>query len=133
MFSSAPLYAAAGILVILAGLFAVAAVVLAYIFIIPEKKRDSLPSFFKAVADLLNFKTLFVEKILQALYIFLSVFAFFLGFLLLFVGMPFFSCLLIMVVYPIIIRLVFEMTMLTIVLVKNVVSINKKLKDQNEQ
>lgn len=51
-------------------LFAIAATVLAFIFIVPEKRREKLNAFGKFLHDTCNFKYLVVEKLLQALYIF---------------------------------------------------------------
>ena len=55
-------------------LLAIAATILAFIFIVPESKREKLNSFGKFLHDALNFKFLIVEKILQALYIFATAF-----------------------------------------------------------
>ena len=63
-------FAALGIFSVVAIIFAIAATVLAFIFVVPEKKREKLGTFGKFVHDTVNFKYLIVEKILQALYIF---------------------------------------------------------------
>ena len=92
-------------------------------------------------AFILNFKTLFIEKILKALYVFATAFALIFGFLMLFsfvkVGGYWGTAstihwygyygLLIMIGGPIAIRLTYEVIMLFILLVKNVMDINKKL------
>ena len=123
---------AATIIGIIAG---IAGVVLAYIFIVPEDKRSKLNGFGKFVHDLANFKFLIIEKILQALYIFLTIFTIVYGFFLLFsvekvwgqtiwngwVGLIF------MLVGPISVRLMFEFSMMFIILVKNTTQINTKL------
>ncbi|MBO4734426.1 MAG: hypothetical protein J5662_08120, partial [Clostridia bacterium] len=70
--------------IIIALLAAIAAVVLAFIFIVPEKKRPALNKFGKFLHDTLNFKYLIIEKVLQALYIFATAFAVVYGFLMLF-------------------------------------------------
>lgn len=44
--------------------------VLAFIFIVPEKRREKPNAFGKFLHDTCNFKYLVVEKLLQALYIF---------------------------------------------------------------
>ncbi len=51
-------------LMFVAAILAVAATVLALIFIVPEKRRSKLNAFGKFVQDTLNFKYLIVEKIL---------------------------------------------------------------------
>lgn len=117
-------------------LLAVAATVLAFIFITPDKKRGKLNAFGKALHDFLNFRYLIVEKILQALYIFFTAMTVIEGVFMLFMA-PYGHWmggygLLTMIVGPIVIRLIFELLMMVILLVKNVIAINGKLKNQNE-
>ena len=57
-------------MLIIAGVLALVATVLAFIYVVPEKKREKLGAFGKFLHDTCNFKYLMVEKILQALYIF---------------------------------------------------------------
>ena len=128
-----------GIIAVIALILAVAATVLAFIFIVPEKKRAKLNAFGKFLSDTLNFKHLLIERILQALYIFSTAYVILSGFLMLFqfntgyygdlqwnggIG------LILMIVGPIVIRLVYELLMMSVLLVKNVISINKKLANQ---
>ena len=61
-----------GIFTIVGGILAIVATVLAYVFIVPEKRREKLNAFGKFLHDTCNFKYLIVEKILQALYIFFT-------------------------------------------------------------
>lgn len=118
--------------VVAAVFLAITATVLAFIFIVPEKRRARLNSFGKFLHDTCNFKYLIVEKILQALYIFLTCFVLLCGFFMLFrvnywgewQGL---YGILIMVIGPIAIRLVYELAMMLVLLVKNVISINNKL------
>ena len=63
---------------------AIVATVLAYVFIVPEKRREKLNAFGKFLHDTCNFKYLIVEKILQALYIFFTADMIILGFFMLF-------------------------------------------------
>lgn len=132
-----PVYVAYIIGVILA----IAATVLTFIFILPEKKRPSLNKFFQVVADIFNFKTLFIEKILKFLYILATFYCIAAGFFMLFSGTyttsfwgessSFHSTalqgLLLMILGPIVVRIAYELIMLIIILVQNVISINKKL------
>ena len=145
---------------ILCILMAIAATVLAFIFILPEKKRNKLPGFFRAIHDLFNFKYLVIEKVMQALYIFSTLFTVLYGFFSIFTsfevttyqvydGYSFYTGnkvyhtetsyewygytgILIMIFGPIVLRLMYEGVMLVILLVKNVIQINSKLKNQNE-
>lgn len=69
-----------GIFTIVGGILAIVATVLAYVFIVPEKRREKLNAFGKFLHDTCNFKYLIVEKILQALYIFFTADMIILGF-----------------------------------------------------
>lgn len=135
-----------GAFMIISFLLAIVATVLAFVFIVPEKKRETLNAFGRFLHDTFNFKYLIVEKILQALYIFATAYTILGGFFMLFQTTPAYSDfygtsygsswlggygILVMIVGPIIIRLVYELLMLIIILVKNVISINSKLKNQN--
>ena len=122
---------------ILALLLAITATVLAFIFITPAKKRANLNGFGKFLHDTLNFKFLIIEKILQALYIFMTAYTILLGFFMLFMVVDnYYSTtwyggygLLTMIVGPIAVRLAFEAAMMFILLIKNVIQINNKMKD----
>ncbi|MBE6948183.1 MAG: hypothetical protein E7454_08075 [Ruminococcaceae bacterium] len=130
---------------IFAVLTAIAGTVLAYIFIIPEKKRAGLNKIFGLLHDIFNFKFLIIEKVLQALYVFSTLAVFLYGVFMLF-GFDFWTNyrgetevvwhggygLLIAIVGPIVIRLAYEGTLMLILLVKNVIQINGKLKNANE-
>lgn len=113
----------------------IAGLVLSLIFITPEKKREKLPKFFKFLHDLFNFKFLVIEKVMQALYIFLTIFVIVFGFFTIFsfesyyghvayLGAPGF---LILIFGPIVVRLMYEGIMMFIILVKNTIKINEKL------
>lgn len=129
---------------ILAAVFAVAATVCAFIFVVPEKSGKN--KFLQVLSDILNFKTLFIEKFMQALYILATAYVILFGFFMLFYVQEGYSGyyysrpaqwyggygLLLMIVGPIAIRLVYEVIMMSILLVKNVIQINGKLKNQND-
>ena len=119
--------------IISAPVFALISTVLAFIFIVPEKKRVKLNKFGKFLHDTLNFKYLIVEKILQAIYIFSTALVIFGGLFsaLHSEGEYIVYSLLIMILGPIAIRLVYEFLMMAILLVKNVIQINNKLKSEN--
>ena len=125
-----------GSLGIVALILAVVATILAFVFIVPEKKRKELNAFGKFLHDTVNFKYLIVEKILQAIYIFLTAYIVLSGFFMLFRvedtwrGSKWYGGegLLTMILGPIIVRLSYEFVMMFILLVKNVIQINNKLK-----
>ena len=120
---------------ILGILSAIAATVLAFVFILPDKKKAALPEALKKIANILDFRTLFLEKIIKALYLFLTFACICVGlFMLISVNYGFYTDmwmggigLLIMIVGPIVIRILFESAMLFILLVQNVIEINNKL------
>ena len=127
---------------IISVLLAIVATVLALIFIVPEKRREKLNAFGRFLHDTLNFKYLIIEKILQTLYIFATAYIILSGFFMLFQKTPDYGFgyggtwlggygILMMILGPIIIRLIYELLMMSIILVKNVISINSKLKNQN--
>ena len=121
------------IFLIIAVVLAIAATVLAFIFVVPEKRREKLNAFGKFLHDLCAFKFLVVEKILQALYIFSTAFIVLYGVLQLFnVQRDYWTGasrwmggtgLLCIIVGPIAVRLSYELMMMAILLVKNVISI----------
>ena len=112
-----------------------AATILLFVLVLPDKKRPTLNGFFKGIADIFNFRTLLIEKIVKFLYTFMTIFAVLMGFFMLFMQQYGQSLalrgLLIMLISPIAIRLMFEITMMAILLVKNVIEINNKLGYKN--
>ncbi len=134
------------VLLILALVLALVATILAFIFIVPAKKRARLNKFGKFLHDTVNFRYLIIEKILQTVYILATAFNILFGFFLLFYVEPGYSNyyysspsvwyggygLLTMFVGPIVIRLVYEGLMMGILLIKNVIQINNKIKVEGE-
>ena len=114
---------------------ALAATILLFVLVLPDKKRPTLNGFFKGIADIFNFRTLLIEKIVKFLYTFMTIFAVLMGFFMLFMQQYGQSLalrgLFIMLISPIVIRLFFEITMMAILLVKNVIEINNKLGYKN--
>ena len=127
---------------------AFAAAVLAFIFIIPEKKRAGLGKLMAFVHDILNFKTLFLEKILKALYALCTFACIAVGACWLF-GFSHYSYggeygythtewmggwgILLMILGPIAVRLAYEGIMMFILLVKNTIEINNKMKSDKAE
>lgn len=113
------------------------AVIAAFIFIVPQKKRAKLNRTGRILHDIFNFRSLIAEKIYQAFYIFYTVWVIIFGFFLLFsystdiLGNRTWLGgygLLLMLFGPIVVRLIFEFLMMALLLVKNVISINNKLR-----
>ena len=126
------------VIVILALAFTLSATFLAFVFLVPEKKRAALNKFWQFIHDTPNFRYLVLEKILQALYIFATIYTILYGFFLLFyVQSTYYSSywyggqgLLIMLLGPVAVQVAYEMLMMLVLLVKNVGQINQKLKGE---
>ncbi len=112
--------------------------VLTVILVTPEKRRAYLNSFFCWIADIFNCKALLLEKILKFFYIFFTYTSVITGVIVLLYS-PFadflngqiaLTGLFFIILMPILIRIVHEATMLTIIAVKNIISINNKLRSQ---
>ena len=125
-----------GTLGLIALVLAIAATVLAFIFIVPAKRRDQMGKFGKFLHDTCNFRYLIIEKILQALYIFATALTILIGFFMLFCtdwnGWMGGKGILLMILGPIGVRVTYELLMMAVLAVKNIISINSKLRNQNE-
>ena len=130
-------------LMVLGLILALVTAILAFIFIVPEKRRARLNKFGKFLHDLCNFKFLIIEKILQFCYVFATAFTLTGGFFMLFqvetsawsyrtewVG---YRGILMMILGPIAVRIGYELIMMALLAVKNIIQINNKLKNQNEE
>lgn len=135
---------ALGTIYIIAACLALPAAVLAFIFIVPEKKREKMGKFGKLLHDICNFKFLIVEKIFQFFYVLSTAFCIIGGFFMLFWVERYswyygsssewlgYYGLLMMILGPISVRIAYEFIMLVLIAIKNIIQINNKLKNQNE-
>lgn len=142
------------IMTAIALVLATVATVLGVIFFVPKKSREKMNGFGQKVHDFINFKIIFVDYVLKGFYIFSTVFTFFAGFFTMFTVTTTYrydstslyahrepvtsmsiqnvvTGFLIMILGPIIIRIVYELIMLSIIGVKNIVEINKKMPGSN--
>lgn len=141
---------------VMGGLLSVAVTVLLFIKVLPAKYDGTFSKkIFQKVHDYFNFKNLYLESILKALFTFLSIACVVGGILMATVGNTiwaisksieyaamgynsswifttyityFFAGIGIAVLGPVVLRLVYEGFMMFIILVKNVVEINNKMK-----
>lgn len=118
--------------IIISVVLAVIAAAAVLFFVAPKKKRESLGTIGKFLHDLVNFKVLVCEKLLVLLYTLITAFVIFYGFFSLFMEDMFLYGLVFMLLGPIAVRLVYELIMLLVVLVKNTAAINNKLADNNQ-
>ena len=120
---------------VLGTIVALVATIVAFVMIIPEKKRPQFAGnkFMIWLHDFLNFKTLWIEKILKFIYVLNTCTFIAIGFFMLFakegVYLGGFG-ILTMIIGPVITRIVYEFCMLSILTVKNLVEINNKLVPQ---
>lgn len=119
------------VVIVFSALIALVCSILIWCLVMPEKKRPTLNKFFAFVSDVFNFRSLLLEKILKFTYLFLTLVAIFAGFFMLFYASDgarmIVMGLAIMLFGPIILRLLYELVMMAVLLVKNVIDINNKL------
>lgn len=119
---------------------AVAAIVLLYVKVLPKKLDGRLDNnILQILHDYFHFKRLFIEDIMKFFFILLSVCCITIGFFLLFSSYSYSSYyysysksffmegLILMIAGPVILRICYEMIMMTILMVQNIIDINKKM------
>lgn len=134
---------AATIVFIISALVSLVCSILIWTLVMPEKKRPTLNAFFTFISDVFNFRSLLIEKILKFTYLLLTLFAILFGFCAFVVsisindGRAALIGLLVMILGPIALRLIYELSMMAVLLVKNVIEINNKMalstKDYKEE
>ena len=115
----------------------IAAMVCIYVLIMPEGKYRTLNPFCRWLSDLFNFRSLWLESIIKFFYILSTVVCVIFGFFMLFSVVDYYygtsslalPGLLLLVVGPVVVRLVYEGTMMFIILVKNTMQINNRLRN----
>ena len=129
-------------LIAIGTVLAVAATVFICIRILPRKYDGRLGNkFLQLLHDYFNFKTFYIEALTKFIFILLTCLCVFVGFLLMFgkfeyygyFGMTFTQStflygLGIMLLGPLVLRVTYEFVMMAILLVQNVIAINRKLK-----
>ena len=123
----------ATIVFIISALVSLVCSILVWALVMPEKKRPTLNAFFTFVSDVFNFRSLLIEKILKFTYLLLTLFAILFGFCAFVVsisindGRAALIGLLVMILGPIALRLIYELSMMAVILVKNVIELNNKM------
>lgn len=129
-------------LIIIGIVLAVAATVFICVRVLPKKYDGRLDSkFLQFLHDFFNFKTFYIEALTKFIFVLLTCLCIFVGFLLMFgkfeyygyFGMTFTQStflygLGIMLLGPLVLRVTYEFVMMAILLVQNVVDINRKMK-----
>jgi len=114
----------------------VVAVVLLYVLVLPKKMDGNLNNkFLQFLHDFFHFKKLYIESVLKFIFTVLTVFCIAYGFFFMFsqetywgYSQSFFVPGLCLLVFgPILLRISYELMMMTILLVQNVIDINRKM------
>lgn len=133
--SGTPLSVEAGSVFFIGLIVALLLTILAFIFLLPEKRRACLGGFGRAIHDFLNFKYLIIEYLLRFIYVLLTISCIIFGFIVMFAGnhygMPLeraiLSGLAFVILGPIAIRFAYEFLMMSFLLINNVIQINRKI------
>lgn len=129
-------------LIIIGIVLAVAATIFICVRVLPKKYDGRLDSkFLQFLHDFFNFKTFYIEALTKFIFVLLTCLCIFVGFLLMFgkfeyygyFGMTFTQStflygLGIMLLGPLVLRVTYEFVMMVILLVQNVIDINRKMK-----
>lgn len=129
-------------LIIIGIVLAVAATIFICVRVLPRKYDGRLDSkFLQFLHDFFNFKTFYIEALTKFIFVLLTCLCIFVGFLLMFgqfeyygyFGMTFTQStflygLGIMLLGPLVLRVTYEFVMMAILLVQNVIDINRKMK-----
>lgn len=129
-------------LIIIGIILAVAATIFICVRVLPKKYDGRLDSkFLQFLHDFFNFKTFYIEALTKFIFVLLTCLCIFVGFLLMFgkfeyygyFGMTFTQStflygLGIMLLGPLVLRVTYEFVMMAILLVQNVIDINRKMK-----
>ena len=129
-------------LIIIGIVLAVAVTIFICVRVLPKKYDGRLDSkFLQFLHDFFNFKTFYIEALTKFIFVLLTCLCIFVGFLLMFgkfeyygyFGMTFTQStflygLGIMLLGPLVLRVTYEFVMMAILLVQNVIDINRKMK-----
>lgn len=143
MFDSYYSFSTVGFALFIGAALTITAMILSYLFIIPEKRRERLNKVGAFLHDAFNFKFLILEKIFKFLYVLTTIACICGGLSMIFaieISSGFFTTysrwygiygILIAIIGPVVIRIVYEGLMMFVLLVKNVIEINKKLEEKS--
>ncbi len=129
-------------LIIIGILLAIAATIVLYIKVMPKKYDGKLENkFLQFLHDFFHFKTFYIEALTKFVFVLLTCACIFVGFLLLFGKIEYYGYfgatfeqstflygLGLMILGPLVLRVTYEFVMMAILLVQNVISINRKMK-----
>lgn len=104
----------------------IAAVVAAYIFVIPEKRINGMNKILLTLHNIFTFKSLLLEKLNRFFYVLFTILCITIGFFMLFAKGGFLAGLGLMFIAPFVLRIIFEFSMLFILMTTNIIELNKK-------
>ena len=110
------------------GIVAFVLLVLVYVLIMPEERRESMGDFSAFLHDVFRFKKLYLEAILRFFYVSITLGCISFGFFLIFAKRGGFAAGMgVMILGPIITRITFELSMLVILIVSKLTDIDRKM------
>ncbi len=116
---------AAGIIGAILFILVLAATIAIHIFVLPESKYDSLPPALQYIHNFLNMKVLWVDLIMRFLYIFGTIAIIPYSIYMMFKA-SFISGLLTLIFTPVVLRITYELLMMTVMIARNVIELNRK-------
>lgn len=111
---------------VLAVVLAIVGGILVYFLFLNSKKDMKLTGFLKWLKDFLNFKTMILEVILKILYLISTIYVILLSFS--FISVNFLTFLFVLIFGPILVRIIYESSLMFIMVWKNTSEINKNTK-----
>lgn len=105
---------------------AIASVLIFFLFL-AKKNEGKFTGFTAWVYDFLSFKKLTLEAILKILYIFCALYLTIMSFA--YISISFWTFLLMITVGNVLVRVTYELLLMTVIICKNTTEINKKMKD----
>ena len=126
--------------IILGLIAAIILTIVTYVLIMPASKNGKLNKFCQFLHNFFNFKKIYLESVLKFFYVLNTIGCVTMGFFLLFGQVKiyryskstFLTGLLLMILGPIFTRLFYEILMLTIIQVKNIIEINNKINSKSD-
>ncbi|MCR4705876.1 MAG: zinc ribbon domain-containing protein [Lachnospiraceae bacterium] len=115
----------AGIIGAILFILVLAATIAIHIFVLPESKYDSLPPALQHIHNFLNMKVLWVDLIMRFLYIFGTIAIIPYSIYMMFKA-SFISGLLTLIFTPVVLRITYELLMMTVMIARNVIELNRK-------
>lgn len=126
MYIAEPVSSGIGTWPVIALILSIVGGILVYIFFLTPKKEPKLTPFLKWLKDFLNFDKMMIEVILKVVYLICTIYVILSSFS--FIAYDFGMFFLYLVLGPIIVRLFYELILITVCIWKNTTAINKKMK-----